>query len=169
MKTTVVPAQITTVEDRIAGNLTLPQIVLLIIPLLISTVIYACLPVKMHFNLTKYILIGWQFLFFGLLAVRFRGKIVADWLVIYSRFKLRPRQYIFTKNDLTGRDIEIVISKESLVEETQSEEKPQTVPVLLSLKEKIKIDRLMANPAFSISFKLGKKGGFDVSLKPVKD
>lgn len=40
MKTTVVPAQITTVEDKIAGSLTFTQIIMLVIPLLTSTAIY---------------------------------------------------------------------------------------------------------------------------------
>jgi len=168
MKTTVVPAQITTVEDRIAGNLTLPQIVLLIVPLLIGTAIYITIPLRMHFNITKLVLIGFQIIFFGFLAVRFRGKIIADWAVICLRFKLRPRRYIFTKNDITGREIETMVIQESLVE-AKPEQKPEAAPVILSLREKIKVDRLLENPSFSVSFKLAKKGGFDVSLKPVKD
>jgi hypothetical protein len=37
MRTRVIPAQITTVEDRIAGNLNLTQILLLMIPVILGT------------------------------------------------------------------------------------------------------------------------------------
>lgn len=169
MKTTVVPAQITTVEDRIAGSLTFPQVVLLIIPLMTSSVIYICIPPLMHFGITKIVLICLQFLFFGLLAVRFRGKIVADWLVIYLRFTLRPRRYVFTKNDINGRDIETLITKEPSAVKKQKVEKKKVVPSILSLPDKAKVNRLLENPALTVSFKFGKKGGLDVSLKPIKD
>lgn len=46
MRSTVIPAQVTTVEDTIAGNLTITQIMLLIAPVLLSTAIYAVVPGK---------------------------------------------------------------------------------------------------------------------------
>ena len=58
MKTTVVPAQITTIEDRIAGNLTFIQIVLLICALILSTVVYAAIPPRIHLTVVKLILIA---------------------------------------------------------------------------------------------------------------
>ena len=167
MKTTVVPAQITTVEDRIAGNFTFPQIVLLIIPLLTSTAIYAIVPIQMHMNTFKVVLVAWQFIFFGLLALRFRGKIIADWLVIYLRFKLRPRFYIFTKNDTTARDIAIIPTEESIEIEIVSQEEKAT-HTHFPMSDKVKVDRLLENPALSVSFKFAKKGGLDVSLKTTK-
>jgi hypothetical protein len=39
MRTTVIPAQITTVEDRIAANLNLTQIILLLASLFVATFI----------------------------------------------------------------------------------------------------------------------------------
>ncbi len=167
MKTTVVPAQVTTVEDRIAGSLTFPQIVLLIIPLIVSTAIYTCIPLRMHLGITKIILICLQFLLFGLLAVRFRGKIIAEWLVIYLRFASRPRKYIFTKNDIVARDIETTtLEKPKVLNRPIQEE--ANAPSPLPLPDKTKVDRLLANPSLTVSFKLAQKGGLDVSLKPVK-
>lgn len=99
MKTVVVPAQITTVEDKIAGNLTLPQIVLLVFSLVVGAGIYAAIFPKLHFNAVKIVLIGMEFSFFGGLALRYNGKILGEWLVIYLRFRSRPRRYIYTKND----------------------------------------------------------------------
>lgn len=168
MKTTVIPAQITTIEDRIAGSLTFPQIVLMVIPLLTSTAIYAIIPLRMHFGVIKIVLICSQFLFFGLLAIRFRGKIIADWLVIFLRFTLRPRRYVFTKNDIAARDFEILTIKESAVAKKKKAHKQIIIPDLLSLPDTTKANLLLENPALTVSFKLAKKGGLDVSLKSIK-
>jgi hypothetical protein len=167
MKTTVVPAQITTVEDRIAGNLTFPQIVLMIIPLLTGSAIYVLVPEKMHFSVIKLILIALQFVFFGGLAIRFRGKILADWLVIYLRFKARPRRYIFTKNDMAARNGYIKLDEKPIVKEEQEEKKYFHIEEL-EAADQIQVERLLKNPALSLSFKLAKRGGIDVSLKTNK-
>ena len=97
MRSTVVPAQITTVEDRIAGNLTFTQIIMFVIPLVTSTTVYVLIPPQSQLGLFKLVLICIQILIFGILAIRIRGKILADWLIIYIKFKIRPRVYIFTK------------------------------------------------------------------------
>ena len=168
MKTTVVPAQITTVEDRIAGNLTFPQIVLMILPLLTSTAVYACVPQFMHFSASKIVLMALQFIFFDGLAIRFRGKIVADWLVIYLRFTARPRRYIFTKNDVAGRDIESMIEKETPAHKKPKPHRLEVTTDAISIFDKTKANRLLENPSLTVSFKFAKKGGLDVSLKPIK-
>lgn len=168
MKTTVVPAQITTVEDRIAGNLTFPQIVLLIIPLITSAAIYVVFPQKMHFSTAKIILIAFQFIFFCGLAIRFRGKILADWLVIYLRFMARPRRYVFTKNDMAARNGYIKLDEKLIVEEEKTEEKHFHIEELKTT-ERIQVDRLLENPELSLSFKIAKRGGIDVHLKPNKN
>lgn len=169
MRTTVVPAQITTIEDRIAGNLTFVQIVLMIIPLLTCTAIYVLMPIKMHLNLTKGILISLQLIFFDGLAIRFRGKILADWLIIYLRYKARPRRYVFTKNDLTSRNGYLELN-EKVEEITQEEEKTKEIQPkdIWDMAEKIKVEQLLIDPLLTCSFKIGKKGGIDVTLKPNK-
>lgn len=168
MRTTVVPAQITTVEDRVAGNFTFIQIVLLVIPMVIGAIIYASFAPKLRINPLKISLIATEAMIFGILAIRWGGKIIADWLIIYLRYSARPRRYIFTKNDLIHRDI--VIEKEETVVITKSQDK-EKVPnrsKLLSLKEQIKIDQLLGDEAMSISFKFSEKGGVDVSLKQIE-
>lgn len=165
MKTTVVPAQVTTVEDRIAGSLTLPQIVLLVIPLLTSTAIYVLVPLAMHFSVLKIILILFQFVFFGGLAIRFRSKIIADWLVIYLRYKARPRRYIFTKNDISAREIFAPHEKNADETAEKPEEEQRIHIVDLKTTDKIKVERLLRNPLLTLSFKIARKGGIDVRLE----
>ncbi len=168
MRTTVVPAQITSVEDRIAGNLTFAQVLLLIVPLLLGTAIYVGIAPRSDLTVAKSIFVAIQFLFFGGLAIRFNGKILAQWLVIYFRFFIRPTFYVFTKNDLAARNVILpVAQKEELTERTAHKLKPARQS--LSFSEQIRMNELLDNPSLTVSFELAKKGGIDVSLVPIKD
>ena len=104
MKMTVVPAQVTTVEDRIIGNLGFSQILLLIVPVFTATGIFTLLPPFMGGALYKYVLMGVVALLFGLLSIRIKGKILASWLVTILRYNLRPKYYLFNKNVTTNRE-----------------------------------------------------------------
>ena len=168
MKTTVVPAQITTVEDRVAGSFTLIQITLLTIPLVLGSAIFAVLMPRMHSSPIKSVLIISQLLFFCLLALRIGGKIVAEWLVVYLNYSLRPRRYVFSKNDPIYRDI--IIEKVE-TEKAKSAEKNQTEPkrsLTPTFGNQLKFDRLFQSKSLSVSFKLAEKGGVDVSLQQVE-
>ncbi len=105
MKTTVIPAQITTVEDTISGNLTLTQIVLLIAPVMASTAIYSVLPQKMSFTTYKIPIILLVTLVFVLLSLRIKGRLVLHWLTILTAYLLRPHLYVFNKNTLFSRSV----------------------------------------------------------------
>ncbi|HEY1074251.1 MAG TPA: hypothetical protein VGE59_00925, partial [Patescibacteria group bacterium] len=83
-------------------------------------------------------------------------------------FYLRPRFYIFTKNDPVHRTI--------VLPETKQEElvipatiKLEQVRQQLSFDEQMRIDRLLESDSLTLSFELAKKGGIDVSLVPIKD
>lgn len=159
MKATVVPAQITTVEDKIAGSLTFVQIILLVMALIFGTALYGLIPPKLHLNTIKMIPIIAECAFFGLLALRVKGRIVAEWLIIYLRFKLRPRIYVFTKNDLYGREPlteTIALAKEKVPAKAVRKVKRSNT------KRNIIENPLIENPAAIISIKPSKKGGLDV-------
>ena len=160
MKSTVVPAQITTVEDKIAGSLNFIQIILLVFSLIIGTAFYGLIPPKLHLSSLKIVLMIGEFAIFGLLALRYKGRILADWLVIYLRYKARPRIYIFTKND--------PLSREPLTN-IKIMQKEKT-PLVATVKKRIKKNKLIDHPIFEnsgsiISIKPSKKGGFDVEYK----
>lgn len=157
MKSTVVPAQITTVEDKIAGSLSFIQIILLVFALIIGTAFYGLVPPKLHLSTLKIVLMITQFAVFGLLALRYKGRILADWLVIYLRFKARPRIYVFTKNDPFSRErlADIKITRE------------EKTSLAATAKKKIKKNRLFDRPIIVnsgsiVSIKPSKKGGLDV-------
>jgi hypothetical protein len=163
VKTTVVPAQITTVEDRIAGNLTFTQIILLILPLITSTVTYAILPHAGKFYVVKIVLIVLQFAFFGSLALRIKGKVVMDWLMVYLRFAARPRIYVFTKNDLTHRNVEELPVEEKVVHKAKAKQTQEALPAL-TFPEHLKLSELLENKGLTIGFTQAEKGGINVSL-----
>lgn len=168
MKTTVVPAQITTVEDRIAGNLTFTQIIMLVFPLITSTAVYILIPPHSGISMLKMILIALQFIICGTLAIRIRGKILIEWLAIYLKYKLRPRIYIFTKNDQTGREVVITEAKEKKVEQP-SVSKERLISAVESTHIQTDAHRLLNNSSLSFRFGISKKGGIDVSIVPSED
>jgi len=160
MKTTVVPAQITTVEDKIAGSLNFIQIILLVFSLIIGTAFYGMVPPKLHLSTLKMILMIAQFAVFGLLALRYKGRILADWLVIILRYKARPKIYIFTKNDALSRE---QFREKDLMED---EGKPAKVHTNMKAKKKVTHDMpAFGNSGSIVSIKPSKKGGFDVEYQ----
>ncbi len=99
MKTNPIPAQVTTVEDKIAANLSLTQLILLLAPLFISVFVFAVLPERMYFSLYKIILIILSLIIFLTLAIRVKERIVLTWLILLVAYYLRPHLFLFDKND----------------------------------------------------------------------
>ncbi len=159
MRTTVIPAQITTVEDRIAANLNLTQIVLLLASLFIATFIYAAFPPKLGFSMYKIPLFILAFLTCGILALRIKGKVVLNWLFILSAYYLRPKYYVFNKNDLATRKDEFVIKavKPKTVRAKIVKEK-DIRPRRLSISDLIRMEKILKNPRTSLSVRFNNKG-----------
>lgn len=161
MKTTVVPAQITTVEDKIAGSLNFAQILLLIFSLIIGTAVYGLIPPKLHISSLKTILIILQFAVLGTLAIRYRGRILADWLVIILRFKVRPRLYIYTKNDILSRQFPAMTAE---AREEQSVHKAVARKITHKKQGQYKLPE---GAGRIIAVGLSKKGGLDVEYQKI--
>ncbi len=170
MKMTVVPAQVTTVEDRIIGNLGFSQILLLIVPVFAAAGIFVLLPPFMGGALYKYVIMGVVALLFGLLSIRIKGKILASWLVTILRYNLRPKYYLFNKNVTTNR--EEYYSKIPAPEIKESTEKK---PIKKSTLQQLDIPttaRILAaieNPATNFRLETGKKGDLHVRFTEIKD
>lgn len=150
MRTTIIPAQITTVEDTIAGNLSLTQILLLISSLFINTFIYSFLPVRLAFTTYKIPLIVIVFAVCIVLSLRIKQRIVLNWLVILATYAIRPHIYLFNKNTEFARQI------------IQHKEKPLksqlkvAIPVVKTqsrLSFPFDYNSLIRNPSLNIRFK----------------
>ena len=74
MKTTTVPAQITTVEDKIAGNLNASQLFLLAVSVFSAFGLYLLFPPSMELTIPKILLCVLSMLFFSSLAIRIRVR-----------------------------------------------------------------------------------------------
>jgi putative ribosome biogenesis GTPase RsgA len=161
MRTTIIPAQITTVEDKIAGNLNFTQLILLVIPLIINCLVYTLLPERMHLNQYKIVLMLTSFFIFAVLAFRIKGKILINWLILIVQYNLRPKYYIFNKNDLSGRKIEITLGKKEADAKTT---KVTITKESSTFSDLASLEKLLTKKTASIKFK-PNKGGIYVAVE----
>ncbi len=96
MKTSIVPAQITSIEDTITAKLSLTQIILLVLPVFIASIVFAGLPPVMHVKVYKLVITLLVSIPIALLAVRFRGQLLLHWLGVLTSYYIRPRRYVAT-------------------------------------------------------------------------
>jgi hypothetical protein len=168
MKYTVVPAQVTTVEDRIAGSLAMNQLLLLIAPVFFNSVLYVILPPNLHFAIYKIVFMMILLLLCAISAIRIKGKILILWVVTLAKYNLRPKFYLYNKNSLATReeyaDVHVLIEEET---EDKKFIKTERLP-MLALPDKVKIEAILNNPAAQVRFDI-RKGGLNVHLTEVKD
>ncbi len=166
MRTTVVPAQITSVEDRIAANLSFKQLLLLIAPVFIGAGLFTFLPPFASFRFYK-LAIALAFAAVCIvLAVRVKGRLIIEWIGVLSRYNLRPRIYVFNKNDKHLRHI----PKEEPVEPVVVEKKTKFIPEPRHSFEVAKVlhfERVVSDPQADFYFS-AKKGGLRVHIKEIK-
>jgi hypothetical protein len=170
MRTTIVPAQITTVEDRIAGRLGLTQLLLLIAPIFGGSAIFVILPPFFAYAVYKVVLITCVAALCALLAIRIKGKILLFWAITLLRYNLRPRYYLFNKNSTHTREIVLPADME---DETTEEPSTQevTAPIRkanLTTAERVQIEDLLANPAANVHITTTKRGELRVHLTEVQ-
>jgi hypothetical protein len=166
MKVTVVPAQVTTVEDRIIGSLGLSQVLLLSAAVFGGCLLYIILPPLYHVAAYKLVIISLLFVLSGIMAIRLKGKIVLFWLVVILRYNLRPRFYVFNKRSLHGR--EQYHTKQAVeVEKAKPAKRPVKQKLALTTSEIVKLYGLLDNPTANIHFEF-KKGGLYVRATEVK-
>lgn len=170
MKSTVVPAQVTTVEDRIMGNLGFSQLILLITPLFIGAGLYVLLPPFMSESHYKYIVIGVVALSCCVLSIRVKGVILARWLTVILRYALRPQYYLFNKNT--------AIYREDYTARIRSAE--ASTPLDVPDADRLTAERLnftdtaralatLDDPTLQVQFETTKKGGLHVRLSEIQE
>ena len=172
MRTTVIPAQITTVEDKIAGSLNMTQVMLLMIPVIFTTIVYAVLPHRMHIEVYKIVLVVFVLLVSLLLSLRIKGKVVLSWLIVLITYNVRAKYYVFNKNDLYLRDIVLPkthknkarnFEKAFLTNEAKLKAK---LPII---QDSVRIKNFIKNPNYSLSVKPAKKGGLYVVANKIDE
>lgn len=169
MRTAVIPAQIITVEDKIAGNLTLPQIVILIIPLILTLILFIALPPVMKFSPGKMITVLCMVPFSLFLALRIKGKIIMQWIIILLRYNLRPGFYLFNKNDSFLRTVTVpAVLKKATKHHINKNADIEQRKTTASISDLIKFEFMLSDPQLSLRFTKVRKGGLTIAIDQVK-
>lgn len=170
MRTTIVPAQITTVEDKIVGNLNMTQVFLLLTPVFFSSIIYLIFPPQLRFTFYKLPIMLLIAFISCALAVRIKGKVIIQWIVILLRYNIRPRYFIANKNDDYNRNITYDLKIQSKQIQTVPEHKKaeKKHEQLISIPDIFKLEQYFKNPKSNMSFKFAKKGKLYVTFSEIK-
>lgn len=96
MKSAIVPSEVTSLEDTIAANLSLSQVILLTTPVFIIAFTVAALPPEMHLSIYKLLLSFFVSVPFLILAIRVKRRLVLGWLTLALTYINRPHKYLFT-------------------------------------------------------------------------
>jgi glucan phosphoethanolaminetransferase (alkaline phosphatase superfamily) len=154
MRTTIIPAQITTVEDKVAGNLSMAQILIMLIPVGLTAMIYILLAPSMKLVTYKLILIIAVTIICLILSIRIKDKIVAEWLSVLIKYTNRPRYYLFNKNNLTGRTIDLpIIPKERHLSKTKAIKNIEVRHDEINLSDQIKLDDLVNSGKVALHYR----------------
>lgn len=169
MKTTMVPAQVTTVEDKIAGNISLQQLLLLSSPVFIGVAIYVLFPPMIKLNALKIAISCFVFIVFASMAIRIKGKLLLEWLVVIVRYNVRPRFYIFNKNDHYLRSSSKKVNEEESNKIEAKKHPKISLPHLpsLSTPEIVRIENAITDPRANFNF-TARKGKLNVHITEIK-
>lgn len=168
MRTTTVPAQITTVEDKIVGELSLMQLLLLVAPVFGSAAIFVVLPPFYTSSPYKIVIIVCLFVLFSALAIRIKGRILLMWLVVLVRYSARPRYYLFNKNNTHLRDVPKPEAPQEVAENAELTVAPRAPKPQLSTADLVQIEQLITNPEAKLHFRTDKKGALSVHITEVR-
>jgi len=167
MKTQVIPAQITTVEDKIAGSLSLTQILLLMTPVFWTALVYALFLPQLKFAIYKVPVIGIVLIICLILAIRIKEKLILNWLMVLVTYNMRPKFYVFNKNDKHHRIMDIpsfAKKKNKHLKKSLALSQDEKQSNSISFRELIKLDGILTNPKYTFSLKSTKKGGLNVAI-----
>ncbi len=168
MKTAIVPAQITTVEDKVAGNLGLTQLLLLAAPVFIGSAIYIIFPPSLGAAVYKLVLVTIISVVFALLAIRVKGRILLLWAITIARYNLRPRHYVFDKNDMHLRSKSVKGAESEASDQAPTRAASSKAAPSLSTQETVMLEGIIANPDAKLHFRTDRKGGLSVRITEVK-
>lgn len=168
MKTTIVPAQITTVEDKIAGNLTFTQVLLMTTPVFLSGAVFAFLPPFMSLSGYKLALCTIAAAVFLILAFRVKGKLVLVWIGVIGRYNLRSRHYLYNKNDSYLRIVLVERNKPTVLPTQTKQAESVRQPIAIPIPARVRIENIVNDPRSQLEFRTTKKGGLRVHIQEIK-
>lgn len=168
MKTTIVPAQITTVEDKIAGNLTFNQLLLMTVPVFLSGAIFAFLPPFMNLRGYKLFICVAMVTVCMTLAIRVKGRILLLWIIILGKYNLRARYYVFNKNNSHLRETQQLRGESEAVTTKTKKPKNNFIPIQIPMNQLVLAEDVALDPRAKLEFRTTKKGDLRVYIQEIK-
>lgn len=166
MKTAIVPAQITSVEDRVAGNLTFTQLLLMIVPIFFSAAIYVFLPPFLGYKNYKVGIALLLVITCLILAIRIKNKLVVSWIKVIALYNLRPRYFVFDKNSTR---IESTMPVKAEQAQSKTKKTKSSFPKhTFSTKELYAFDQISGSPKAALAYATNKKGELYVRIQEIK-
>ena len=157
MRTTIIPAQITTVEDKVAGSLNMTQVLILMTPILWTAIVYILLIPSMKLTSFKLVLIIISTTISGILALRIKDKIVAEWLGVLLKYRLRPKYWLYNKNDITSRIVDIPDIPDNVLVPTRSSKKAINIlKTEIKIADLVRFEQLFDSGKVAVSYSLKK-------------
>ena len=158
MRTTIIPAQITTVEDKIAGSLNMTQILILMFPVLWTAIIYILFAPIMKLVVYKLGLIGIVTLICLVLVIRIKDKIVAEWLGVLLRYHFRPRFWLYNKNDASNRIIDIPeIPDIAVIKRKSTRKATNDQKTEINISDLVRLEQLIDSGKVAVRYQFEKK------------
>ncbi len=169
MKTAIVPAQVTTVEDKVAGNLSFTQLLLLTAPVFLDGAVIVLIPPFLKITPFKLVFaIVFAFICVSL-AIRIKGRLLLQWLVILAKYRLRPGLYVYNKNDKHLRKPSNESFRQTTIPVEARADKLSSPPSqLIPTSEMVRLESAVANPDARFHLK-ATKGGLRVYIREVKE
>ena len=167
MKSTIVPAQITTVEDKIAGNLSFTQMMLLVAPVIVTGLLFILLPPFVHVTTIKLAIGSCLFLTSAALAIRIKGELLLHRIVARISYNIRPKYYVYDKNDTYLR---YELTTQTVAEEfavTVSDDIDIDVRIV-DTPQRARLESAITDPRSRFQM-LVRKGGLHVHISEVKE
>ena len=105
----------------------------------------------------------------AVLAIRIKGKIIANWLVTIIRYNIRPRYYLFNKNTTALRENYSLVREAKATKKAKTKDRKRVALPKLDAMEAARILATIENPAARLQFETTKKGGLHVRLTEVEE
>lgn len=169
MKVALVPAQVTSVEDMIVNGLTLKQLVILMLPVFLCGVSYTLIPPVFTFTSIKLIVLMILTPALLVLAIKIKGELILNWALVIMQYNMRPKFYIFTKNDYYLRESKRPYN--NCVELVSDEITLHKRPVKkndIRLREIVEFEKLVMKTNANVAVSANNAGGIHVSISEIK-
>ena len=97
MKVVTTPAEVTSVEDVIFGNLSLVQLILIILPIFLGLALFFILPPAGSSSLYKLIVLGPIGAVCWTSSIRFKKQLLLELVILRLRYRCRIKLFLYDK------------------------------------------------------------------------